>query len=126
VPLAAFSPDGRRVVTAVADSAKFGEARVWNVAVDRRPAEDWLALVRLLAAHEIDATGGLRPLSRERLQEMWHTLRAKYPQDFTVSREAAVAWRQQQIADCVREGNLDAAQFHYVWLIHDIVAGGGD
>ena len=38
----------------------------------------------------------------------------------TVSREA-VAWRKQQIGDCLREGNYDAAQFHYRWLIHDIV-----
>jgi hypothetical protein len=64
---------------------------VWDVATDDRPAEDWLALVQLLAAHEIDATGGLQPIPAPRLKEMWQTLRAKYPQDFTVSREAAVA-----------------------------------
>jgi hypothetical protein len=52
---------------------------------------------------------------------MCQSLRTKYPQDFTVSRDAAIAWRKRQIADCLREGSLAAAAFHQYWLLHEIV-----
>jgi hypothetical protein len=34
------------------------------------------------------------------------------------------AWREKQIGQCLNEGNLDAAQFHFNWLIAAIVARG--
>jgi len=51
----------------------------------------------------------------------WADLRARYPQDFTVTPAQARAWRERQIAGCLKEGNLDAAQFHFSWLIGDHV-----
>src|SRR5205085_11517599 len=42
-----FSPDGRRLAALCRD----GTLRTWNVSGDSRPAEDWLALARLLAGH---------------------------------------------------------------------------
>jgi WD40 repeat protein/serine/threonine protein kinase len=116
----AFSPDGQRLVTAGGTAA-----RVWDIASDDRPAQDWLALVRLLAGHKIDATGGLQPLSAEKLQALWTDLRAKYPQDFTVTPAQARAWREEQIGQCLKEGNLDAAFFHYHWLIAEMVTAAG-
>ncbi len=116
---AAFGTDGRRVVTGSRDKT----ALVWDIAPDNRPVEDWLALVRLMAGHEIDNTGGLQPLTRERLQDMWQSLRAKYPRDFTVSSAQARSWREEQIGQCLQEGNLNAAFFHRDWLIAEMVTG---
>jgi hypothetical protein len=69
--------------------------------------------------------GRLQPIRAARLQEMWETLRAKYPQDFTVTPAQARAWREEQIGQCLREGNLDAAFFHYHWLIAEMVTAAG-
>jgi WD40 repeat protein len=113
---AAFSPDGRRVVT-----ASDREARVWDVSEDPRPVGDLVRLVQLLSSHRIDDTGAAVPLADEEMQRLWDDLRAKYPADFTASPAAARAWREKQIGACLREGNLDAAQFHYRWLVAEMV-----
>jgi hypothetical protein len=130
---ATFSADGRQVVTLGRDDALFGEesglgrdnVRVWEVSGDERSVADWVALARLLSGHEIDAGGGLQPLSAEKLQLLWTDLRAKYPQDFTVTPAEARAWREEQIGQCLKEGNLDGAFFHYHWLISEMVTAAG-
>jgi WD40 repeat protein len=116
VESATFSPDGRRVLTVSKDRT----ARVWDVSEDPRPVSDLLRLVQLLSSHRIDDTGAAVPLPGEEIQRLWDDLHAKYPADVSVSPAAARAWREHEIGDCLREGNLDAAQFHYWWLVAEM------
>ncbi len=64
------------------------------------------------------------------------TLRAKYPQDFTVTPAqargrrletccATAVKREEQICQYLKEGNFDAAQFHCNWLIAEMVLNAG-
>jgi hypothetical protein len=108
VPHAAFAPDGLRVVTASLDKT----ARLWDLAPDNRPAEDWLALVQLLSGRRVDASGALVPLTAEEFTQIWQKLHPRYPQEFTVSAAQAFAWHRREMGDCIRERNPAAAVFH--------------
>jgi hypothetical protein len=112
---AAFSPDGRRVVTAGGV-----EAWVWDVSADLRPTDDLVRLAHVFSGYRIDDAGGAVPLSGEELQRLWDDLRSKYPADFTASPATARAWREREIGDCLREDNLKAAEFHYWWLVAEM------
>jgi WD40 repeat protein len=114
---ATFSPDGRYVVTAGAVNA----VRVWEVPAEPRAPDDLIRLVQHLSNHRIDNTGAAVPLSGEELKRLWDDLRAKYPSDFSVTPAAARAWREREIGDCLKEGNLAAAEFHYWWLLAEMV-----
>jgi WD40 repeat protein/serine/threonine protein kinase len=113
---AGFSPDGWRVVTGGSDKT----ARIWDVSPDPRPVGDLPRLAQLLSNHRIDDTGAAVPLSGEELKRLWDDLRPRYPADFAVSPAAARAWREREIGDCLREGNLAAAEFHYWWLVAEM------
>ena len=63
----------------------------------------------------MDRFGGHNPLSRKRLEEDWKYLRAKYPQDFTVSPAQALAWHRREAESCVKEQNPAAALFHTLY-----------
>jgi hypothetical protein len=39
---------------------------------------------------------------------------------FTVSPAATRAWWEREIGECLREGNLKAAEFHYWWLVAEM------
>ena len=79
----------------------------------RRPAEreKWLRLTQFFAG-EMDRFGAHTPLSPERMEADWKYLRAKYPQDFTVTSEQARAWHRREAAACVKEKNAFAYLFH--------------
>jgi WD40 repeat protein len=113
----AFSPDGRRVLTARNDRT----ALAWDVSDIQRSAADRVLLAQLLSGHSLDEFGGTPSLKPERIHKNWTDLRSKDPADFTVSTVLGRAWRERQIADSLNEGNLDAAQFHFWWLIGDHV-----
>jgi tetratricopeptide (TPR) repeat protein len=105
---AAFSPDGWQVVTAAED----GTAQVWDLAPDERPKEDLLRLVQVLSGHRLDATGGLVPLTTDEFRAGWEVLKAKYPQEFSVSAEQPLAWHRRQAEECEAAGEWFAARKH--------------
>jgi dipeptidyl aminopeptidase/acylaminoacyl peptidase len=107
---AAFSPDGRRVVTASWDNP----ARVWDVSTDDHPAEDWVRLTQFFAG-EMDRFGARTPISPVKMQAEWEYLKAKYPQDFSVTPEQARAWHRREAEACEKEKNPAAALFHTLY-----------
>jgi WD40 repeat protein/serine/threonine protein kinase len=90
VPRAAFSPDGRRLIT-----VGWQAAQSWDLRPDERPAEDLVRLAVLLSGHQVDNSGGFVPVSKDVLVDAWKTLQSKYPEEFTNSRPEAVAWQDQ-------------------------------
>jgi WD40 repeat protein len=81
---AAFSHDGRQVVTSSDDAA-----RVWDLPLDDRPAEDWRLLAELVTGQRMDPSGGFAALEPKALAESLKTLRAKYPGDFAITAKEA-------------------------------------
>ena len=83
---ASFSPDGRRVVTAleqgIIPSDLETTAHVWDLPRDDRPVEDLELVAQLLSGVRVDSTGSLMPLGTQTLAELWRTVRAKYPRTF--------------------------------------------
>jgi WD40 repeat protein len=73
VVYAAFSPDGRRVLTASAD----GRAWFWELPREDRSVPDCLLQAQLLTGHRLDASGGLIPLEPAAFRRIWQRLRAK-------------------------------------------------
>jgi WD40 repeat protein/serine/threonine protein kinase/tetratricopeptide (TPR) repeat protein len=112
VACAAFSPVGRRVVTASVEGAW-----VWDLAPDERPKEDLLRLVQVLAGRRLDPTGAFAPLTAQEFRATWQVLKAKYPQDFSVSAERALAWHGQEAQACEAAGEWFAARKHLDRLI---------
>jgi len=113
---AAFSSSGNRMVTTEDDSA-----HIWNTSSDNRLASDWCKIAKLIYTYEIDERGNLLRLPTDQLQSLFQELRSKYPADFSVTPQQARTWREDQIAQCMKEGNLPAACFHRDWLIAEMV-----
>ncbi len=113
VGYAEFSPDGRRIVTASWD----GTAQVWQLPCDAHSVADLQRLAPLVAAHQIDHTGGLVPIDSATTREAWQTLRTQYPADVIASPDAVTAWHRYEADDCLRGGQWSAAAFHLDRLI---------
>jgi hypothetical protein len=114
---AIFSPDGRWIVTTSYDKT----ARTWLLPEEERPKADLLLLTQLLSGHSVDDTGTVVPLSAEEFLKAWQTLHTKYPNDFRVAPAVARQWRQEQIAECLKSGNLPGAFLHRDWLLVEAI-----
>ena len=101
--LVRFSPEGRHLFRY--DVRQPG-MNIWDVSPDDRPVEDLVKLTNLLAGHQLDANGGLIPLTRDELRKLWQDLEAKYPDGFDapVQRNELIAWHLQQ-AEKARSAN---------------------
>lgn len=56
---------------------------VWHLASDPRPIADLRLHAQLLSSHRLDATGALEPVPLLTLSNAWHSLRTRYPEQFT-------------------------------------------
>ena len=89
---------------------------------DVLPKADLIRYGQLLSGHKLDDTGTLQSLDIDKELIPWfNELKAKYPADFSVTPQQARAWRENEIAQCMKEGNLPAAFFHRDWLIAEMV-----
>src|SRR5262249_49639851 len=111
---AAFSPDGRRIVTASDDRT----ARVWASPIgDDREWKDWIRLAQMLSGTRIDQGGQLVPITPAEFRDAWQALREKYPDDFVASPREVLAWHSREAEDCEAHGLWDAALGHLDRLI---------
>jgi tetratricopeptide (TPR) repeat protein len=90
VAAAAFTSDGRRVLT-LNDA---NQVQVWDLSPDERPLDDLERLVRLLSGREIDASGA--SIASRTAESDWLKLKAAYPDAFTVPAGQALAWRNAE------------------------------
>src|SRR5262249_19633847 len=86
-----------------------------------RPAEDLVKLAQLHAGQRLDDQGGLTLLTTAELHALWNELHAKYPDEFTVSPEAVMAWHVERLT-ALTAGGRDYAghqtevRLHRKWL----------
>src|SRR5262249_46569549 len=111
-----FGPDGQTLLSVSGNVHTEALLRRWELPRDARPREDLLHLTHLLAGHDLTGAGGLTALSFENLRGYFEELRAKYPDDFRVAPAVAQQWREEQIAECLKSGNLPGAFLHQDWL----------
>lgn len=84
---------------------------VWTVGIqDTRPLTDLLWHCQLLACHRLDR-GRYVPLTLDEARTGWTTLRAKYPEVFTVPIDECLAWHLKEDAESVRKKHRHAALF---------------
>src|SRR5207245_2790738 len=60
------------------------ERNSWDWRPGKQRLSDLVLLAQLITEQQLDATGGLAPVSGETLHNIWQTLSAKYPQDFSL------------------------------------------
>ncbi len=93
----------------------------------QRPAEDMVKLAQLHAGQRLDDQGGLAPLTTAELHALWNELHAKYPDEFTVSPEAVMAWHVERLT-ALTGGGRDYAghqtevRLHRKWLAAQMTA----
>ena len=67
----------------------------------------------------------MQPLDVDKELIPWfNELKANYPADFSVTPQQNRAWREREIAQCMKEGNLPAALFHRDWIIVEMILEG--
>jgi hypothetical protein len=104
----AFSPDGKRAVTA-SDSIVYR----CDFASEQRPARDLAELTLLLTGQQLHATSSdLVPVSLEVLMDAWQRLRLKYPGEFASRRADALAWHRREAETSEQFGQAFAISFH--------------
>jgi WD40 repeat protein len=81
VTFAGLSPDGGRLVAC----ARNGAGRVWDLRPDPRPVEDLVRLTQRLSGQSLDGPSGGLESRHYGLRGAWPDLRARYPQEFTLS-----------------------------------------
>jgi WD40 repeat protein len=97
--------------------------RLSDLASENRPAGDIVKLCQLYSGRRLDAKGGAVTLSVEERRALWRELRAKYPEEFTVSPAAAIRWRVRQIQS-IPKIKGPALAFHRRWLATELAESG--
>jgi serine/threonine protein kinase/WD40 repeat protein len=121
----------------------WGPVRVWDVASqqqvgpavegsfaalllpsDDRPVGDLVKLGQLYAGQHLDVKGGTVALRKDERQALWRELRARYPGEFAVSAEAALAWRVGQLGSASKAERPAAIAFGRRWLAAELADSG--
>jgi hypothetical protein len=110
---AAFSPDGRRVVTTSLD----GTAQLWGI-----PTLDWAtdeieALAQFLAGGKVGQSGTVEPLDSQQLDAVWERVSRRLHGNARTSSEDLVRWHRRRLALCELSADWFAAEFHARRLI---------
>jgi WD40 repeat protein len=104
-----FDPDGRRLVSRCRD----GTIRVWDVSLDDRSPEEWLAAARVLSSHWLDDKDVLRVVTHEDRLKSWASMTARRSKDWAASLGRTPAWQQRQAEAAEAAGQWFAAAFHW-------------
>jgi len=108
VSRANFLADNRHVVT----GNGLGGFSTWLLEVEDKPAEDIVALARLLSGGGVTDSGRQISLKQESMTNTWHRLRARYPADFTTTPTQVEAWHKFEADEAVDLRQWAAAVFH--------------
>jgi eukaryotic-like serine/threonine-protein kinase len=113
VEYAAFSPDGRLLLTASDQAAK-----AWPLYAAERNADEFLLLAQLLCCARMQPEGSrLMPLRSDEVAAAWEEIRTKLPNEFTTPPEDAAAWYAEAARACERNLQWDAAASHLARLV---------
>lgn len=96
--------------------------REFDLPSDDRPAGDLVGLSQLYSGWRLDAKANAVPLDKNERQALWRRLYAKYPEEFTVSAQAAVDWRIEQLQSASERPA--AIAFHRRWLAAELAEAG--
>jgi len=83
------------------------------VPTDPRPAADLVRLCELLAAHHVDDTGTLAPLTPDELAERWTDLKRKGMPELADAPADRHAWHLAHAAQAAEDESWFAAAFHF-------------
>jgi hypothetical protein len=86
----------------------------WNL-VDLRPSSLSVSqltnITRLLSAQHLDASGA-EFLAKERLQELWNSVRTSHPNYFNLQAGEKLAWHGQEVERAELNAEAFAVRFH--------------
>jgi WD40 repeat protein len=102
---AAFAADGHSVITGCEDAS----VRVWPVALDHRPADDWVALAEVMAGAGSGREGDWT--------SAWQSVRAKYPDDFATTKAEQRNWHRAALRIASQKKAWPAALAHLGGLL---------
>lgn len=97
----AYTKDGK-LVTAVGVPGDPAGRHIRSLKSDRRPVGDLLALVQVLTDQQLDESGVVGAVGDKAVAQAWRELREKYPADFEVVPQRALAWSRGGAAECER------------------------
>lgn len=101
----------------------FPNRKTLDLTFDPRPVSDLVKLAQLYSGRRLDTQCGFVPLRREEMEALWRELRAKYPEEFAVSPEAAVDWRIGQL-QATTNNQRTACALHRRWLAAELAEAG--
>jgi serine/threonine protein kinase/WD40 repeat protein len=98
--------------------------RPFRLPRDLRPTGDLVKLGQLYSGQRLDANGSTVPLRPEERQAIWRELSARYPEEFSVTAEAGIAWRVKQVERASRRKQHAEVAFGRRWLAAELAESG--
>lgn len=83
---------------------------VWSLPEDSRPLQDWIKMAQVLSGSSL--IEGINQGMIGALRTDWMELKARYPSDFSATRQEMAYWHEIQALSCRRNERWPAAFFH--------------